>query len=194
MESRRTQREEQICESVLRLWEKQGDLHTITVQQIADAAGLGKGTVYEYFTSREEIFAKAFAYRMEHEFSRLETLLKEAENFEKRLRVLLKAADHLLETQNVGMQVLSACLGRKTDLKKLCAQVDCPYSERVMALLELTIQRGVEEGVFPPPRSLRYAVLAMLSGLTGYVSYRRVHPQEPGLEQDTIELISRALA
>ena len=66
--------------------------------------------------------------------------------------------------------------------------------QRVMALLELTIQRGVEEGVFPPPRSLRYAVLAMLSGLTGYVSYRRVHPQEPGLEQDTIELISRALA
>ena len=65
MQNRRTQREEQIYESVLRLWTQRGDLHTITVQQIADEAGIGKGTIYEYFSSREEIFAKAFAYRAE---------------------------------------------------------------------------------------------------------------------------------
>lgn len=29
----------------------------LKIQQLADAAGIGKGTVYEYFSSKEEIFA-----------------------------------------------------------------------------------------------------------------------------------------
>lgn len=193
MENRRTQREEQICESVLHLWEKRSDLHTITVQQIADEAGLGKGTMYEYFSSREEIFVKAFLYRMKHDFSQLEVSLERAGGFEQRLRVLLKAADRLLETQNVGVQVLAVCLGAKTNLEQLCSQVDCCYSRRVEELLEITIQRGVEEGVLPAPNRMRYAVLALLSCLTGYVSYRRAHPDETAVEQDTIDLIHRAL-
>ena len=193
MQDRRTQRERQIYESVLRLWQEKGDLHTITVQQVADAAGLGKGTMYEYFSSREEIFAKAFLYRMETEFLRLETNLERAENVDERLRELLNMADRVLDAQAAGLQILSLGVGEKQNLEQLCTQAGCKCSERIEKLLENTVKQGIAEGVFAPPQSMRYALLALRSALAGYVSYRRAHPKEMGVEQDTIALLRRAL-
>ena len=37
---------------------RQGDIHTVTIEQIADAADIGKGTVYKHFKSKDEIFAR----------------------------------------------------------------------------------------------------------------------------------------
>ena len=34
----------------------------MTIQQLADAAGIGKGTVYEYFASKEEILQGVARY------------------------------------------------------------------------------------------------------------------------------------
>ena len=193
MQNRRTQREEQIYESVLRLWTQRGDLHTITVQLIADEDGIGKGTIYEYFSSREEIFAKAFAYRMENEFSLLENAMKAQENVDGQLRVLLRAADRVIEMQSVGMQVLTVCLNGKNKLENLCGQMECGYSRKIEKLLEQLVHKGMEEGVFARSLKMRYAVLALLSGLSGYVSYRRTHPDELELEQETLQILYRAL-
>ena len=173
--------------------DRNSDLHTITVQQIADAAGIGKGTLYEYFSSREEIFAKAFLYRLENEFSHLEESLRKTQSFEERLKVLLRAADRVLEMQNVGAQVLAVCSGETNELEQFCTRMNRSYAQRVEELLALTVQQGVEEGVLRKPESMRYAVLAMFSGLTGYISYRRAHPSEEGVEQDTIQILLRSL-
>ncbi len=44
-----------------------------TIQEIADAAGIGKGTIYEYFHSKDEILATSFDYIKEES----ETLIAE---------------------------------------------------------------------------------------------------------------------
>ena len=46
-------------EAVFRLLARGEKMYSVTVQQIAEEAGIGKGTVYEYFTSREEIISKS---------------------------------------------------------------------------------------------------------------------------------------
>lgn len=38
------------------------DFYQVTVVEIAEQAGVGKGTVYEYFDSKEELFKECFAY------------------------------------------------------------------------------------------------------------------------------------
>src|ERR1700737_75886 len=47
-------RKQSICEAVMRVAARKG-LKGVTVQDIADEAGLAKGTIYLYFQSREEI-------------------------------------------------------------------------------------------------------------------------------------------
>jgi AcrR family transcriptional regulator len=38
------------------------DFYQVTVVEIAEQAGVGKGTVYEYFASKEDLFKECFSY------------------------------------------------------------------------------------------------------------------------------------
>lgn len=51
----RKERETALYEAALRLIAKGVNPAAMKVQQIADEAGIGKGTVYEYFASKDEI-------------------------------------------------------------------------------------------------------------------------------------------
>lgn len=57
-----TEKEILIFKGVLTLAGGQKTLHSVTVQDIADAAGVGKGTIYDYFPSKEAILAKTVLY------------------------------------------------------------------------------------------------------------------------------------
>lgn len=39
--------------------------HEVRMEEIAEAAGMGKGTIYEYFTSKEDLFRELFKYSTE---------------------------------------------------------------------------------------------------------------------------------
>ena len=54
-EEERRQRETAVYQAVLRLIGNGADITKLRVQEIAAEAGIGKGTVYEYFSSKEEI-------------------------------------------------------------------------------------------------------------------------------------------
>jgi len=54
VESRRSKRRKQIFEGAVKVFAKKG-YHSATTQEIADAAGLAKGTLYEYVRDKEEI-------------------------------------------------------------------------------------------------------------------------------------------
>ncbi len=38
------------------------DYYQVTITEIAEQAGVGKGTVYEYFSSKEDLFKESFSY------------------------------------------------------------------------------------------------------------------------------------
>ena len=63
-------------EKVLRMYEavhsfmlEKRDISTIKVVDITSAAGIGKGTAYEYFSSKEEIIASAMAYEYKNKIT-----------------------------------------------------------------------------------------------------------------------------
>ena len=54
-----------ILDAAIRIFAQRGVKNTKIVD-IAEAAGIGKGTVYEYFQSKDEIISASFRYFMEH--------------------------------------------------------------------------------------------------------------------------------
>ena len=54
-----------IIKSFLELVTESGSMKDISVKKISDKAGVGKGTIYEYFTSKEEIIKKAVEYMID---------------------------------------------------------------------------------------------------------------------------------
>jgi AcrR family transcriptional regulator len=58
------EKKEKILESAIRVFSKQGRTST-KISDIAEEAGIGKGTIYEYFLSKDELFSASFDFFIE---------------------------------------------------------------------------------------------------------------------------------
>lgn len=85
-----TKKEQQIFQGVLRLIEQGVDLHTVKVQDIATAAGIGKGTLYEYFSSKDEIIMQTLSYLFLQEIEFFEHIVQEQQHFDDVITLVLQ--------------------------------------------------------------------------------------------------------
>lgn len=68
-------------EAVLELFESGKGLSSLTVAEITAKAGIGKGTAYEYFSSKEEIIAGALNYEARQHIEIIRELIESKRNF-----------------------------------------------------------------------------------------------------------------
>lgn len=74
-----------VYRSVLKLMDEGADLNSITVSEIAERAGIGKGTAYEYFSSKEDMIASAILFEINRMSGELERILYKEKTFEKKI-------------------------------------------------------------------------------------------------------------
>lgn len=113
MSSKRVDKSEKINEiakTALYLFAQKGYSAT-SVEEIADAAGIGKGTVYDYFPSKEEIFVHAVNDWIMELFNRMVETTRNIDDPEKRLKIFIKMVKDVLDVD-------------EPDPKKLFADID----------------------------------------------------------------------
>lgn len=106
----KTEKINKIAKSALYLFAEKGFAAT-SVEQIAEAAGIGKGTVYEYFSSKEEIFVHAINDWIMDLINRMVEETRDIKNPVERLKTFIEMVKDVL---NVN----------KPDPKKLFADID----------------------------------------------------------------------
>ena len=79
----------QMYRAVMELIEEGEDIADLKVSTITDKAGIGKGTAYEYFETKDEIVVSAIVYYMQFFFGKLHEELMRREIFRERLAYLL---------------------------------------------------------------------------------------------------------
>ncbi len=100
--TRRGSKRQHLVEAAAAVFAEQGFTST-RVADIAERAGIGKGTVYEYFTSKEELLFAVFEWIDSRVSTRVEAVLAEdISGHEKLLRLLRLGAD--VVTEQVEMQ------------------------------------------------------------------------------------------
>lgn len=100
MKNNYTEKEKQIFGGVLRLAKSGVDLSKITAQQIADSAGVGKATIYDYFSSKEEIVQGALLYSISAEATRFRQAMADTPDF--RRKMMLIYGGIISHTENTG--------------------------------------------------------------------------------------------
>ena len=110
-------------------------------------AGIGKGTVYEYFTSREEIISKAMAYRLRGEADALSERVDKAEGFEQKLDTLLCFARDSVQAQASGMKVLFASARTLESPEAVCSHIgDAQVVEQLRAMIARIVRAVCGKG------------------------------------------------
>lgn len=133
-----------IFDVAAQLFLKQG-YHKTSMRQVAGAAGMGKSTLYDYFSNKEEILL----YFVEQE---MDTLHQEAAQIavlklpaEEKLRRILQSLWAYLD-KNRKMVVLTA--RESTKLGEQATQRMAHRREKYLKILEGVIREGIQEGDF----------------------------------------------
>lgn len=196
--ARRGEKENAIYEAVLRLMARGEQLHAVTVQQIAQEAGIGKGTVYEYFASREEILAKTMLRRMKQELEALAARVDRARSFDEKLESLLDAAWDMMRMKSSCVRLLLADINMAGIMEGLCDNLqECGVlaAGQMCALVSRMLADGVREGALPASPGETYGLMAIVGGVFGYVNACRFLPgqSEEALRAEAKRIIYRAL-
>mgnify|MGYP003933406133 CR=1 FL=1 len=168
-EERRT---EEILGAAFRVFSIRG-YHNATVDDIAQEAGISKGTCYQYFTGKEDIFIATMERTLETLMAEAEAAAGETRDALTRLGIEgLTFISKYSDLQFMFMGMISEALGGNDRLKKKAAEV----LGRVAEFLAKDIERGISEGVFRAvdPITVAYALL----GIAEVVGNRYVVEEE----------------
>ena len=163
-------KKENLYQSVLQLLEQGSDIHDIKVSDIARAAGMGKGTVYEYFTSREELIARAVLYAIHLKVLEVNELLQSTRGFDAMLRCLCSYIIEQSRTQKFlldsifnesGLHEIRSLLENSSELMR--------DGELIRQYVSMLISEAEREGVLRIQANRHYAEQAVRTALFGLV-------------------------
>ncbi|NBG88568.1 TetR/AcrR family transcriptional regulator [Isachenkonia alkalipeptolytica] len=144
-------KQELIYEATLSLIEDNYQLTQIKVGDIAKKANIGKGTIYEYFDSKEEVISEAIAYMIKGWVQELEDILEENEGFEKSFRSILRNIFPMMEKKQqifMGFLMLSKSSENSVDsLHKLMEKNNEDIQKKLLHLYEKIVDKSLEEGI-----------------------------------------------
>ncbi|MGM9566769.1 MAG: TetR/AcrR family transcriptional regulator [Clostridia bacterium] len=167
MESERLSKELKILDAAAELIaENQNAVHTLRVADIAHLAGVGKGTVYEYFSSKEEIIQKAVCRRIRLQIEEEWTAAFSRESFRDTFYYAMERMLAEVDSPSVwNLQLLNLLDEKNTEAA--LEEMRSFYTEKMMPMFQLILDRGTEEGLFPPTaiKEAWQAVVQLFCGL-----------------------------
>jgi AcrR family transcriptional regulator len=183
-------RTQTICDAAMRVVARKG-IRDVTVQDIADEAGVAKGTVYIYFHSREEILSKAMDGATEKLLDKLSAACSSCRTFrdvlEQRVRTQLQ---HFEENRDFFRMYLamSEPLGERRLRKHATYQA---YLAQLEQLLRDAIARKEIRHV-----SVERLAVSISSVVREIVLNRIIEREPPPLDEDVtfaVDFIMRGI-
>ncbi len=116
-----------------------------TVDDIAQAMGMKKGSLYYYYKSKDEIFSDVIHYESEQFLNELEKALSQEKDSRKKiLRFVKFRLEYFQQVINLHQLTIQAIL----EIKPLVAKLYRTYIDKEVKLLANIIEEGVQKGSF----------------------------------------------
>jgi AcrR family transcriptional regulator len=159
-------REEEILSAALALF-KGDDWQSVTVEQIADRAEIGKGTIYKHFASKDEIYARLV---MEYQRTGIEKLRRIDPSLDviQRLRAIIAVTFE----QNLAAQEYQRLVqySSRDDFRNGLSEQSRAALQRqddeFFALISAVLEDGVKQSILPrkTPQELLFGPMAAILG------------------------------
>lgn len=141
--------------------------YQLKVSDIADAAGIGKGTVYQYFTTKEEVIGQSIRYNLQKGMESMVREMIATSGFENRLNLVLDQIQrsvmdplspfHLIASAKDYGGFMEACEAKDGNMAQ--------DMERFHGIMDLVLAEGLSDGMITESDSLFYRRMVLKSAL-----------------------------
>lgn len=123
----------------------------LTVLEAAKAAGIGKGTVYDYFDSKEDIVFEIMKETQNEYDANIIAKIKKAGTPKEKVIALFDLCivndEETTKQRKIFKEFLLVCMN-KTEQEVSCLKIDA--KEKYIKILEEIIQEGIKQGALKP--------------------------------------------
>ncbi|SKC83188.1 TetR/AcrR family transcriptional regulator [Maledivibacter halophilus] len=147
MEGRKSKREV-IIGSAVKIFERDG-FYKAKVEEIAKGANVGKGTIYEYFSSKRDLFCQMVKDMLDSYVKMVEKISQENGDPVTKLKKLIQLQMTLMEKHGKIAQIIqieAIKSGLQEELKKYFLEVKRNHQ----TIIEKIFQEGIELKIFKP--------------------------------------------
>ena len=140
-----------IYQAVPQMLKEGADINTLKVSEITERAGIGKGTAYEYFSSKEELITRALLFYIEKKVKDIENISESQNSFPDKIHAVLDYVEQnfddirgfcMLVRIGTGSYEISEPL--KNEYERMQETFDC---HRMDHLIDRMIEQGRQEGI-----------------------------------------------
>lgn len=170
----------QLFEAVTDLIEEGMDIHTMKVIDITNRAGIGKGTAYEYFKSKEELVAAALVCDMKKQLESLKEKLLVCGEFKKQLYVIFEWMDENSCRKRSGQQVFKMMgqsyeitAGIRQEFEEMAEDDICLFKNLIGAVR----RQGILEGKIRENIEDNLVDMTIISNYITYFLYLNYRPE-----------------
>ena len=141
----------EILHAAMQVFAQKGVVKTKMID-IATSAGIGKGTIYEYFRSKEEIFSSAYKYFFNMTNSMIQKGLSKEDDPSLKLALVLNISlDAFMHLGEDYANIMMDFWAEGTKNQELLDAINLKgIYEDYRRLIEIILKEGINKGVFKP--------------------------------------------
>lgn len=134
-------------QAVIELVEAQVDITSLKVADITQKAGIGKGTAYEYFSSKEEIIEEALHWNLQKQLDSIKERLMQAKTMKEQIFMGWEWIEQSVPRRSIAIQMMRMP-GHIDKMEQHCEQLqEVGIPEVVKDMCNLILETGRKEGI-----------------------------------------------
>lgn len=165
MEEKLSPKVEALYKAVVELMLEGREIRKMKVSEITERAGIGKGTAYEYFESREELLLRALQYRQKTWADNIRKELDRKSGFMEKADCLFDVIDHIIRKVKKEAQEEICNVFFLSPVFR--AREGCGVDELLYHMVEEAKRGGELREEFPD----EYIVITLLGKIFSYISF-----------------------
>jgi AcrR family transcriptional regulator len=186
--SKRELRREQILKIASELFSEKS-YHDVTVDEIAGAAGVAKGTIYLYFPSKERLYLEILEDSFEAIESHLEKEIAKRDPAPVKLKMVLRL---IFEFYQMNLDVLRILSRDETHLIREHFEFTEHWRLRRIKLYEKILEKGQREGSFRPLNT-RLTALIIFGLVRSVMFFYETDESAKEIAEDVFSVISEGI-
>ncbi len=149
------------------------DLSSMRVSDIAAKAGIGKGTTYEYFSSKEEMIVKAMLYLVGSMVKRIVEQMKKLPSFQDAFIMLLDEMEEKAKQRACVMKYLSMVndMNLCQPMHDIMRSDNEAKASNPINIICYLLERGQKEGILRTNYSQSYMLSVVFSKVMAFMMF-----------------------